>query len=102
MRRAQTQGGIVIPSNVPDPQAYGRVISVGEQVDNKIIKKGDILVMHLNAGMDMVMEKNLMRTLKYDEVYGILKDKKFEENLEELIIQAQASEASRPLIMPVQ
>ena len=53
MRRAQTAGGIVIPSNIPDPQAYGRVMSVGELIPPEIIKEGDILVMHINAGMDM-------------------------------------------------
>ena len=104
MRRAQTQGGIVIPGNVADPQAYGKVMSVGEDVPN--IKEGDILVMHLNAGMDMVMEKNLMRTLKYDEVYGILTDKDFEKNLEEMVIQGSTEgtplvQAARPLIHPV-
>ena len=102
MRRAQTQGGIVIPSNIPDPQAYGRIMSIGEFLVEAPIKKGDIIVMHLNAGMDMVMEKSLMRTVKYEEIYGILKDKEFEKNLEEMIIQAQPSEESRPLIMPVQ
>ncbi|MCK5603333.1 hypothetical protein KAR91_15725 [Candidatus Pacearchaeota archaeon] len=89
MRRAQTSGGIIIPGNSADPQAYGKVVSVGEDVPSDIIKEGDILVMHLNAGMDMVMEKKLMRTLKYDEVYGILKDKDFEKNLEEMVITGE-------------
>jgi len=104
MRRAQTEGGIVIPTNVPDPQAYGKVISKGENVP-KNIKEGDILVCHLNAGMDMIMEKNLMRTLKYNEVYGILKDEKLIENLEEMVIQgssegAQIVAPGQPLIQP--
>ena len=86
MRRTKSAGGIIIPNNIPDPQAYGRVMSVGEAIENLSIKVGDILVMHLNAGMDMVMEKKLMRTLKYEEVYGILQDKEFEKNLEEMII----------------
>lgn len=105
MRRAQTSGGIVIPSNIPDPQAYGKVISVGEDVPSEVIKEGDILVMHLNAGMDMVMEKNLMRTLKYEEVYGVLLDKEFENNLEEMVITGQQNipqgiPTARPLIQP--
>ena len=105
MRRAQTEGGIVIPSNIADPQAYGKVVSVGEDVPDTV-KQDDIIVMHLNAGMDMVMEKNLMRTLKYDEVYGILKDKEFENNLEEMVITGkqnipQGIPTGRPLIQPV-
>ncbi len=88
MRRAQTAGGIVIPGNIADPQAYGKVISVGEDVPDAV-KKDDIIVMHLNAGMDMVMEKQLMRTLKYDEIYGVLQDKDFEKNLEDMVITGQ-------------
>jgi hypothetical protein len=94
----------VIPTNVPDPQAYGKVLSVGENVPDTI-SKGDIIVCHLNAGMDMIMEKNLMRTLKYGEVYGILKDKSLIENLEEMVIQGssegvQIASPSQPLIQP--
>lgn len=106
MRRGQSQGGIVIPGNVADPQAYGRVMSKGENVPDTI-KEGDILVMHLNAGMDMVMERNLMRTLKYEEVYGVLEDKDFIKNLEEMIIAGstegtpRVATAARPLIQPV-
>jgi co-chaperonin GroES (HSP10) len=99
MRRAQTAGGIVIPSNIPDPQAYGKVISIGEDADNKSIVEGDIVVCHKNAGMDMVMEKNLMRTLKYDEIYGVLTDEDFKKNLEEMVITGTSS--ASPLIRPV-
>jgi hypothetical protein len=76
-------------------------MSVGELIPEEVIKVGDILVMHINAGMDMVMEKHLMRTLKFEEVYGVLEDKDFEKNLEEMIINQQASEAARPVIRPV-
>jgi hypothetical protein len=96
----------VIPGNVADPQAYGKVLSVGEDAANKSIKEGDIIVCHLNAGMDMVMERNLMRTLKYDEIYGVLKDKDFEKNLEEMVITGSSESiiktTSKPqLIHPV-
>jgi len=105
MRRGQSQGGIVIPTNVADPQAYGRVMSKGENVPDTI-KVDDILVMHLNAGMDMVMERNLMRTLKYEEVYGVLEDKDFIKNLEEMVITGSTeghpiTKGARPLIQPV-
>jgi len=103
MRRAQTAGGIVIPGNVPDPQAYGKVMSIGEFLTETPIKEGDIVVMHLNAGMDMVMERNLMRTVKYEEIYGILEDKDFAKNLEEMIISGSTEgdpviRAAQPLI----
>lgn len=103
MRRTQTAGGIVIPSNIPDPQAYGKVISVGEDVPANKIKKDVILVMHLNAGMDMIMERSLMRTLKYEEVYGVLEDKEFEKNLEIMVIQPEGSSvgSASPLIQTV-
>lgn len=97
MRRGQSQGGIVIPTNVADPQAYGKVMSKGENVPDTI-KDDDILVMHLNAGMDMIMERNLMRTLKYEEVYGVLEDQTLIANLEDMVIQDQVSP---PLIQPV-
>ena len=106
MRRAKSAGGIVIPSNIADPQAYGKVMSIGEDAVNKSIKVGDIIVCHINAGMDMIMEKNLMRTLKYDEIYGILKDKGFEKNLEEMVITGSSEgsplvQAATKLIHPV-
>ena len=86
MRRAQTAGGIVIPGNIPDPQAYGRVMSIGEFLGETPLKVGDIVVMHLNAGMDMVMEKEILRCLKYNEVYGILTNEEFNDNLEEMTL----------------
>lgn len=106
MRRAQTAGGIVIPNNIPDPQAYGKVISVGEEVEKGRVKEGDIVVCHLNAGMDMVMEKNLMRTVKYEEIYGVLTDTEYAKNLEEMVIQGSTEglrtvRAASPLIQPV-
>jgi len=106
MRRAQTAGGIVIPGNIPDPQAYGRVMSIGEFLVDTPLKEGDIVVMHLNAGMDMVMERNLMRTVKYEEIYGILEDKDFEKNLEDMIISGSTEgnpiiTAAKPLISTI-
>ena len=103
MRREQTAGGIIIPGNIADPQAYGKVISVGEFLVEAPIKEGDIVVMHINAGMDMVMERNLMRTVKYEEIYGILEDKDFKKNLEEMVISSSTEgdpviAAAQPLI----
>ena len=103
MRRTISSGGIFIPNNIPDPQAYGKVMSIGEFLVEMPLKVGDIVVMHLNAGMDMVMEKNLMRTVKYEEIYGILEDKELIKNLEEMVIGTEegAHATARPLILPV-
>ena len=77
LRRNQTTGGIVLPSNSADPQGYGEILSIGPEIPKfdepeKNIKEGDKIVFHIRAGMDMVMEKEILRCLKYNEVYGIL------------------------------
>ena len=66
-----TDGGILIPSTVKmEPQKYGKVLSVGEQVTN--VKVGDIIVFHQAGGQALYMNGVIQRVLKNDEVYGIL------------------------------
>ena len=77
MRRVQTKGGIIIPDAVGEPQGYGLVQSLGEDVEN--LKIGDVLVFHPRAGMDMLLGKKILKTLKYEEVYGILDEDQREE-----------------------
>lgn len=73
MQEKVTTGGIIIPVNVDkDPQSYGEVLSVGEEVEN--IKIGDILVFHRNGGMAIMIDKKIMKVLTNKEVYGILKE----------------------------
>ena len=68
-----TKGGIIVPENViNEPQIYGRVMSVGEEV--KTIKPGDILLFHRNGGQDIVIERRVMKVLSYPELYGILSE----------------------------
>ena len=92
LRRNQTTGGIVLPSNSADPQGYGEVLSIGPDVPNwkdqpeKNLEDGDKVVFHIRAGMDMVMEKEILRCLKYNEVYGILTNEEFNDNLEEMTL----------------
>ena len=92
LRREKTAGGIVLPGNSADPQAYGEVISVGPNVPRytdtpeKNIEEGNKIVFHIRAGMDMVMEHEILRCLKYDEVYGILTDEDFIANLAEMTL----------------
>jgi len=70
MRRVETKGGIIIPDSAGEPQGYGLVKSIGDEVKN--IKIGDVLVFHPRAGMDMLLYKKILKTLKYEEVYGSL------------------------------
>ncbi len=68
-----TEGSIIIPSNVKmEPQKYGKVVSVGEQVTN--VNVDDIVVFHQSGGQTILLNKVVYRVLKNDEVYGILKD----------------------------
>lgn len=82
MREAQTETGILLPDTSQDPQGYGRVLSVGNEVEH--IKEGDVLVFHTRAGMDFILDKKIQKCLKYEEVYGILNDKGLENRLETL------------------
>jgi len=67
-----------------DPQGYGKVLSLGEEVANKRMNVGDILVFHTRAGMDMIHGKVVLKCLKYEEVYGILEDEDLAKRLEPL------------------
>ena len=79
LQRSKTSGGLIVPSTaVVDPQGYGKVISVGPDVNsdaNSDIKEGDILVFHLNGGMAVVMNNRILKVLNCGEVYGKLTDK---------------------------
>ena len=68
MRRNQTSGGIILPNNSADPQGYGKILSIGPDVptwdkdQTKNLKIGDIIVFHIRAGMDLLMDKEILRT----------------------------------------
>jgi co-chaperonin GroES (HSP10) len=66
-----TKGGLFLPDSVKtEPQNYGRVISVGDQVKN--IKEGDVIMYHPKGGMALVLESYIMAVVKYSEVYAII------------------------------
>jgi len=76
----KTEGGIIIPETAEkDPQGYGRVISVGEEVGT--IKEGDIILFAKFAGQDILIDRQVMKVLLYNEVYGILEGATEFENL---------------------
>jgi co-chaperonin GroES (HSP10) len=95
LKREITSGGIIAPENaLVDPQGYGKVMSVGEEVT--MIKEGDFLAFHPRAGMDMVFDKKVFKVLKYDELYGVIEDKDFIAQFEplRLVIKPQAEKAT--------
>jgi len=66
----KTPAGIIVPSTVKvEPQKYGEVLSVGENVEN--IKVGDVIVFHQAGGQAVILDGVIMRILKNEEVYGI-------------------------------
>lgn len=85
LKRSKSTGGLILPDTAQDPQAYGKVISVGPDVEG--IKEGDILVMHLRGGMDVVMDKFLLKVLKADEIYGHLKNKDILDSLDNFTLE---------------
>lgn len=100
MRVTKTKGGLLLPDSAVDPQGYGRVLSVGELVkEGTDIDEGTFLVFHPRAGMDMLMEKRLLKVLKYEEIYGILLSDEIKETLEALKIGG--SSEGQQIIQPV-
>jgi co-chaperonin GroES (HSP10) len=87
LKRTQSKGGIVIPDTVTDPQAYGKVISLGEKAKDAGIKEGDVIVSHIRGGMDSVIGHSFVKVLKLDEVYGLLTDEDTLKALEEIELQ---------------
>jgi co-chaperonin GroES (HSP10) len=89
MRATKTKGGLYLPDQVTDPQGYGEVLSLGEEVSEKI-EIGAYLVFHPRAGMDMLMDGKILKVLKYDEVYGILTDQEIKSSLKPLNVGKSA------------
>ena len=100
MIRARTSGGIVIPDTaVIDPQAYGRVISVGAEVQSLDVAEGDVLTFHIRGGMAAVFKKQAFRIIKYDEVYGKVTDPEIIEELDIVKIGAIEEKKESPIIL---
>jgi len=100
MVRAKTSGGIVIPdSAVVDPQSYGRVLSVGAEVQSLDIAEGDVLTFHTRGGMAAVFKGQAFRIIKYDEVYGKVIDPEIIEELDIIKIGAVQDKKESPIIV---
>ena len=72
-REIKTSGGIIVPETAKkmvEPQLYGEVLSVGEEVKN--VSVGDIIMFHAQqGGQDIVLDEYVCRVLCYGEIYGI-------------------------------
>jgi len=89
MTREKTKSGLIIPDAIQEPQAFCKVISVGNEVKN--IKAGDIIVCHIRSGMDVVIDKDIIKVVKEDEVYGRLIDKETIKSLKSIDITKKPS-----------
>ena len=99
LKREITKGGIIVPEQaIIDPQGYGKVLSVGEEVTT--IEIGEYIVFHPMGGMDMVFEKKLFKVLKYDEVYGIIEDKELISQFEPLHLVAKPQMEKPSIVTP--
>ncbi len=98
LRKTSTSTGLVIPEVAQDPQGYGKVLSLGEKIENKKIKVDDILVFHTRAGMDLIQGRKVLKCLKYEEVYGILDDDDLVSRLEPLdfTVKSEKSKIIQP------
>lgn len=85
-------GNIVVPdSAVMDPQLYGEVLSVGEEV-GEAVKKGEVVVFHPSGGQAIVLKEQVLSVVKIEEVYGKLTDKDTLRCLKSLKIGKQEEE----------
>lgn len=73
LKRQQTKGGILIPetSKSAEPQAYGKVLSIGEDVGSSIVVD-NIVMFHPGAGMAVILDNTVCRVLMYKEIYCVL------------------------------
>lgn len=99
LKRTKSVGGIILPETAVEPQAFGKVISIGNKVEGKIAV-GQIIVSHIRGGMDAVIGNKFIKILKLEEVYGILTDKETLDVLEDIELQSPKTDPSR-IIKPV-
>lgn len=73
-----TDAGIVIPEGVVrKPQGYGKIISIGSQV-NIALNIGDTIIFHKQGGMDIMIANKIFKVLKQPEIYAKLENVKEE------------------------
>ena len=70
-----TEGGLIIPETAEsnEPQLTCKVISIGEEA-TKEIQVGDYVYCHQRGGMDIMVSGKVMKILKDDEIFAIVRD----------------------------
>jgi len=89
LKRSQTSSGILIPSTAIEPQAYGKIMSMGPEVptwedDSKNLKVEDIIVYHKMGGQAISMSNKILCCVPYSSVYGVLEDETLLSELKEI------------------
>ena len=94
LKKVKTKGGLILPDgSMVDPQVYGRILTAGEDTPDNM-KVGTYLVFHPQSGMDMCINKQILKVLKYDvDVWAILEDDEIKSQLEIILIGAATSES---------
>lgn len=102
LKRHKTSGGILIPSTVVEPQAYGKIISIGDGVprwtaDSGVtnINIGDVVVYHKMGGQAISLKNKIFCCVPYPEIYGILTDEDTLKELQEIEITDAPEEATQ-------
>jgi co-chaperonin GroES (HSP10) len=99
LKRSQTSGGIVIPTTAVEPQAYGKIISLGEEVADKALKVGDIVVYHKMGGQAISMNNTMLCCVPYPEIYGVLEDEEVLKELEVIELKPVESNLKAPSLI---
>jgi chaperonin GroES len=85
LKKEKSKGGLIIPDSVQEPQSFGEVLSVGEDV--KGIEVGDVLIFHASGGMALTVGGKLLKCLMVKEIYGIVKSDEFLKNYSKIEIK---------------
>jgi len=93
LTRTKSKAGIILPTDSIDPQAYGRVVTFGPDVEG--IKTGDILTYHTSACRAVYLKQKFIDIVKYDEIYGKLID---EETIEEMVVFGSVEKEKESII----
>lgn len=96
MRRVKSEGGIIIPEMVNEPQRYGKVVSIGPDVEG--MKIGDVIVCHPREMQTVLLEKKIYGVVRHEGIYGKLD----EESCKELVtMEISGVSEGEKLVKPV-
>ena len=66
-----TASGIIIPDNAKEKPSQGKVIAIGEEVEQ--ISTGDVVVFGKYTGNEITIEGTTYLIIDADEIFGIMK-----------------------------